>query len=442
MTTQRPARVVVLGGGFGGVSAARALDDSRVHVTIVDRQNYHLFQPMLYEVATAALSSTEIATAIRGMFRSQRNVEVQLAEVTSIDVNQRQVRMLDGRSIDYDYLICALGLQTHYFGNDEWAPYAPGLKTIDDALEIRRRVLIAFELAEAEADPVKRNQLMTFVIVGGGPTGVELAGAIAEIARYTLRKDFRRINPADAKILLLEGGPRILPSYPPELSERAKRDLTRLGVDVRLDTMVQAIRREAVVAGGWVIPARTVIWAAGTRANPVLASLGAAQDRMGRVVVEPDGSVPGHPEVFVIGDAAHVADRKYGALPGVAQVAMQMGRHAARCIKADLDGRPRGAFHYWDKGQLAVIGRGHAVADIGRWHFGGFLAWFIWAFVHIFFLIGFRNRVVTMLDWAWSYVSYQRGSRIITGTTPPARPAPVAPPVSTPTPAQGTPLRA
>jgi NADH dehydrogenase len=412
-TTAVP-HVLVLGGGFGGLYAAKSLRDAPVRVTVVDRRNHHLFQPMLYQVATAGLNPSDIASPIRSILRASKNTEVLLAEVDAIDVAARQVHFTDGAALSYDYLIVATGARHSYFGHDEWEPLAPGLKSLEDALEIRRRVLLAFERAERETDPVRRHAYLTFVIVGGGPTGVEMAGAVAEIRRYALRRDFRHIDPGEATVMLLEGGPRLLPSYPPSLSDEAKIELRRLGVEVRTETLVTDIRQGSVTAAGWVIPTQTVIWAAGNTASPVLRSLGAPLDRVGRAIVEPDCTIPGHPEVFVLGDAASFDHQEGGPLPGICPVAIQMGQYTARTIEGDLAGRPRRAFSYWDKGQLAVIGRGQAVADIWKLHFGGLLAWLIWIFVHVFFLIGFRNRVLVLLQWAWSYVTYSRGARLIT----------------------------
>jgi NADH:ubiquinone reductase (H+-translocating) len=409
--------VLILGGGFAGLYAARALKRAPVRVTVVDRRNHHLFQPMLYQVATAALNPSDIAAPIRSVLRNQPNTEVLLGEVESIDPVARRVVLTDGADFAYDYLIVATGARHSYFGHDEWEPLAPGLKSIEDALTIRQRVLLAFEKAERESDPVRRQALLTFVVVGGGPTGVEMAGAVAELRRYALRRDFRRIDPGEATVLLLEGGPRLLPSYPVSLSDKAKLVLRRLGVEVRTETMVTDIRPGSVVAAGWTIPTQTVIWAAGNVASPVLRALGAPLDNVGRAIVEPDCTVPGHPEVFVLGDAALFNHQEGGPLPGICPVAIQMGEYAARTIVGDIAGRPRRAFHYWDKGQLAVIGRGRAVADIWKLHFAGFLAWLIWTFVHIFFLIGFRNRVMVMIQWAWSYVTFGRGARLITVET-------------------------
>jgi NADH dehydrogenase len=412
--THHHPNVVILGAGFAGLYAAKGLRRAPVKVTVVDRKNHHLFQPMLYQVATAALSPSDIASPIRSVLRRQQNTEVLLAEVSSVDTSGRRVGLSDGSTLSYDYLIVGTGAHHSYFGHDEWAPLAPGLKSLEDALEIRRRVLLAFEMAERETDTVRRHAYLTFVIVGGGPTGVEMAGAVAEIRSYALRRDFRHIDPRDATVLLLEGGPRLLPAYPPSLSDKAKQDLRRLGVEVRTDTLVTDVEPGRVGAAGWTIPTQTVIWAAGNIASPLLKSLGAPLDRMGRVIVEPDCTIPGHPEVFVLGDAAAYLHQGNEALPGICPVAIQMGQYAARTIVGDLAHRKRRPFSYWDKGQLAVIGRGRAVADIGRLHFDGFLAWLAWIFVHIFFLIGFRNRVLVLIQWAWSYLTYSRGARLIT----------------------------
>jgi len=416
--------VVVLGGGFAGLYAAKALRDAPVRVTVVDRRNHHLFQPMLYQVATAALNPADIASPIRSVLRSQQNTEVLLAEAVSVDTGGRTVRLAEGDGLDYDYLLVGTGARHSYFGHDAWEPLAPGLKSLEDALDIRRRVLLAFERAEREPDPVRRHAYLTFVIVGGGPTGVEMAGAVAEIRRYALRRDFRHIDPGEATVMLLEGGPRLLTSYPVALSDQAKLKLRRLGVEVRTETLVTEIRPGSVVAAGWTIPTQTVIWAAGNVASPLLRTLGAPLDSAGRVLVEPDCTIPGHPEVFVLGDAAAFNHDESGLLPGICPVAIQMGQYAARAIEGDIAGRARRAFSYWDRGQLAVIGRGQAVADIWRLHFGGLLAWLIWIFVHIFFLIGFRNRVLVLIQWGWSYLTYSRGARLITEEMKVSAPAP------------------
>jgi NADH:quinone reductase (non-electrogenic) len=415
MASPTPKQVLILGGGFAGLYAARALARANVKVTVIDRHNHHLFQPMLYQVATAALSPSDIAGPIRSILRRQRNAEVILGEAARVDVGARIVHLIDGSSHNYDYLLVATGAHHSYFGHTEWERLAPGLKSLEDAEEIRRRILLAFEAAEREHDPLRRQALLTFVVVGDGPTGVEVAGALAEIRNFALLRDFRHIDPRDASVVLVEGGPRILPSYPAELSEKAKLALRRLDVAVHEQTLVTDIRPDSVTAGGWTIPTHTVVWAAGNIASPLLATLGAPQDRQGRVQVEADCSLPGHPEVLVLGDAAAFDHHGTGLVPGVCPAAIQMGKHAGRIIREDLKGRPRTPFRYFDKGQLAVIGRGRAVADIGALHFGGFFAWLAWIFVHIFFLIGFRNRVLVLFEWAWSYVTFGRGARLITG---------------------------
>jgi len=411
--------VVVIGGGFAGLYLARGLAGADVRLTLIDRRNHHLFQPMLYQVAAAALAPNDIAAPIRSILRKQANVEVLLAEVCRVAPAERVVHLDDGSTIGYDYCVVATGARHSYFGNDQWEQLAPGLKSVEDALEIRRRILLAFEHAEREPDPAKRHQYLTFVVVGGGPTGVEMAGAIAEIRRFALSRDFRHIDPREATVMLVEGGPRLLPSYPPALSARAKSDLRTLGVEVRENTLVTKITAASVEAAGWVIPTTTVVWAAGNQASPLLKTLDAPLDGQGRALVEPDCTVPGHPELFVLGDAAaflHQAglDRP---LPGVCPVAIQMGQYAARAIRNDLAGKPRVPFSYWDKGQLAVIGRGHAVADLGKISFAGITAWLVWAFVHIFFLVSFRNRIMVLIEWMWSYVRYAPGARLITGET-------------------------
>jgi NADH dehydrogenase len=406
--------VLILGGGFAGIYAAKRLGNEPVNVTVIDRQNHHNFQPMLYQVATAALSPGDIASPIRSILRRHRNAEVILGEVLSIDREARKVTLVDGSVLTYDYLIVGLGARHSYFGHEPWERLAPGLKEIDDALEIKRRVLLAFERAEREPDPVKRQTHLTFVVVGGGPTGVEVAGALAEIRRYALLRDFRHIDSREATVLLLEGGDRILSGYPPSLSARAKQTLRDLGVDVREQTLVTEIDSESVQAAGWRIPTRTVVWAAGNETSPVLKSLGVPQDRQGRVMVDEYCTIPGHPEVFVLGDAARFI-QDGAPVPGTCPVAIQQGQYAAGAILDELRKKPRRKFRYRDKGQLAVIGRGRAVADIRGLHFSGFLAWLIWIFVHIFFLIGFRNRLIVLIEWAWSYITYQRGARVITG---------------------------
>ncbi|MBX6364705.1 MAG: NAD(P)/FAD-dependent oxidoreductase [Gemmatimonadetes bacterium] len=415
MTDRDLPHVVILGAGFGGLYAARALKKAPVTITVVDRRNFHLFQPLLYQVATAALSPGDIAGPIRGILRRQKNVRaVWMAEVTSVDTERRIVHLADG-SLTYDYLVVATGATHAYFGHPEWAELAPGLKTVDDATEIRRRFLLAFEAAERESDPALRRRLLTFVIVGGGPTGVELAGTMAEIAHKALPREFDAIDTASARIILLEGSDRVLPPYPPELSAKARRQLERLGVEVRTNALVTDITRDAVHVGAEVIETGNVFWAAGVAASELGRSLGAPLDRAGRVIVDRDLSVPGHPEVFVIGDLAHV-EQDGAPVPGVAPAAIQMGKYVGRTIRREVEGRPREPFHYWDKGSLAVIGRGAAVADLGKIRLSGTLAWLAWLFIHIAYLIGFRNRVIVLIQWAWSYLFYRQGIRLITGS--------------------------
>jgi NADH:ubiquinone reductase (H+-translocating) len=406
--------VVIVGGGFGGLEAAKALRDAPVRITLIDRRNHHLFQPLLYQVATAVLSPADIAQPIRAVLRDQENVEVVLAEVEAIDPASREVVLDDGR-IGYDYLIVAAGANHAYFGHDEWEPLAPGLKTLEQAIDIRRRILLAFEEAEQERDPVRRQALMTFVVVGGGPTGVEMAGAIAEIARFSLAKDFRHIDTRDARVILVEAGERLLSTFPEKLSRRALDDLRRLQVDVRFGQPVTAIGPNSVTVGGEEIPACTTIWAAGVLASPLGRSLGAPVDRAGRVLVNPDLSLPGHPEVFVVGDLASLNDAQGRPLPGTAPVAMQQGDCAADNILRLIAGREARPFRYRDRGNMATIGRNSAVADIKGLRLTGFLAWLAWAVVHVLNLIGFRNRVLVALQWLWSYLTFQRGARLITG---------------------------
>ena len=412
------ARVVIVGGGFGGLQAAKTLADTPVHITLVDRRNHHLFQPLLYQVATAALSPADIAQPIRSVLRGQPNVEVILADVDAIDVAAKEVILEeDAGRLPYDYLILAAGANHAYFGHDEWAPNAPGLKTLEDALDIRRRILTSFEEAEREPDPVRRKALMTFVVVGGGPTGVEMAGAIAEIARFSLARDFRHIDTRDAKVILVEAGTQLLAAFPDRLSRHALRDLERLGVEVRFGKPVTAIAPGAVTVGDEIIPANTVVWAAGVQASPLGRSLGVELDRAGRVLINPDLSVPGHPEIFVIGDMASLKDARGRPLPGVAQVAMQQGAWAAANIVRAIEGKPARPFRYRDLGNMATIGRNSAVADIRGLRLTGFVAWLAWAVVHILNLIGFRNRVLVALQWLWDYLTFQRGARLITEAT-------------------------
>ena len=409
--------VVIIGGGFGGLYAARALRGAAVRVTVIDRRNHHVFQPLLYQVAMAALSPGDIASPIRWILRRQRNVEVLLAEARAIDATRQIVTLADGE-IGYDYVIVATGSTHAYFGHDEWRPVAPGLKTLEDALEMRRRVLLAFERAEREPDPARRAILLTFVVIGGGPTGVELAGALAEISRQSLARDFRHFDPGSARIILLEGGPSILTSFPEALRQSALSDLQRLGVDVRTGSVVTGVSRGRVTVGDKHVEAETVLWAAGVAASPLGATLGVPVDRAGRVRVEPDLTVPGHPNVFVIGDLASLADENGKPLPGVAQVAIQMGQHAVRNILCSIERQPMRAFRYKDLGNMATIGRNSAIADFGSFTMKGYPAWLAWLFVHIMNLIGFRNRLVVLVQWAWAYFSYQRAIRLITGEHP------------------------
>ena len=405
--------VVIVGGGFGGLEAAKAFRGSKVRVTLVDRRNHHVFQPLLYQVATAALNPANIASPIRRILRGVENVEVWLGDVESVDVQAKVLKLTDGE-IHFDYLIVATGATHSYFGHEEWSADAPGLKSIEDAVEIRRRILLAFEAAEREPDPRRRREWTTFVVVGAGPTGAELAGALAEIARHDLIHEFRHINPARSRVILLEAGPRVLPSYSEDLSAKAQKQLEGLGVDVRVGTKVTGVDNEGVSTEGGHISARTVLWGAGVEGSPLAKSLGVPLDRAGRVKVMPDLSIPGASSVFVVGDLAAV-EQDGQLVPGVAPAAMQGGKHAAKAILATLKGKPRPRFRYLDKGSLATIGRHAAVAQIGKLHLSGFIAWMAWSLIHIFFLIGFRNRVLVMLEWGWLYLFHDRGSRLITG---------------------------
>lgn len=408
-------KIVILGGGFGGLAAARELRHAPVSITLVDRRNHHLFQPLLYQVATASLNASDVAEPIRKVLADQPNVAVLLAEVDRIDVAEQTLTFTDGDGLDYDYLIVAAGATHSYFGHDEWEEAAPSMKSIEDALDVRRRLLIAFEAAEREKDPEVRAAWLTFVLVGGGPTGVELAGSIAEMSRHALTNEFRAIDPAAARVILIEGVDRVLPAFPPKLSEWARKDLESMGVEVRTGTLVKSIDDDGVDLEGDRINTRTVLWAAGVRASPIGASLGAELDRTGRVLVEPDLSLPGRTNVFVVGDLALVMqDGK--PVPGVAQAALQGGRHAAACVVASMEGRPSTPFHYKDKGMLAAIGRAAAVADLPKGSLTGFSAWLVWAAVHIYFLIGFRNRVFVMAHWSWAFLTHDRGARLITGS--------------------------
>lgn len=405
--------VVIVGGGFGGLAAARALARASVDVTLVDRKNHHVFQPLLYQVAAAGLSPAEIASPIRRILRRQRNLRVLLGEVTAIDPAARKLRM-EASALDYDFLVLAAGVTHSYFGNQAWELHAPGLKTIEDALEIRRRALVAFEQAERCDDPEARRQWLTFAVIGGGPTGVEMAGAFAEIARHTLPRDFRRIDPRTARVVLIESGARVLQAYPESLAQRAQAQLEQLGVQVWTGSPVTAIEAGLVRVGADRLAARTIVWAAGVQGSPLGASLGVPLDRAGRVRVDPDLRVPGHPSLFVIGDLASLEQGGRG-VPGVAPAAMQMGAHAGANVVRAVRGEPLAPFRYRDKGSLATIGRRRAVAVFGRVRLSGLPAWLAWLGVHVFFLIGFRNRLVVLLTWAWAYASYDRSARLILG---------------------------
>jgi NADH dehydrogenase len=429
---QAAHRVVIVGAGFGGLNAAQALARAPVSITVIDRKNHHTFQPLLYQVATAGLSPGEIAAPIRSILRRHNNVEVLMAEVTGFDLERRVVQTAvqtdigsgeqgtkEDQEIPYDSLIVAAGASHAYFGHEEWQAFAPGLKTIEDALEIRRRVLLAFELAERRASAGEGNNPLNFVVVGAGPTGVELAGTLAEICRHALAHDFRTIDPRRSRIHLIEGGPHVLPAYPEDLSRSALEQLQHLGVEVLTSTMVTKIEPGVIYMGDTRMDAAVILWAAGVAASPLGKKLGVPVDRAGRVLVNPDLSLPGHPEVFVIGDLAALKDASGKLLPGVAPVAILEGRYVAKVIKKEIGGRAdsRSAFHYFDKGSLATIGRSAAIAQFGKIHISGFIAWLAWLFVHILFLIGFQNRVLVFIQWAWSYFTYERGARLITGST-------------------------
>jgi NADH:ubiquinone reductase (H+-translocating) len=409
-------RVVVIGAGFAGINAAKSLAMAPVSVTVVDRKNHHTFQPLLYQVALAVLSPAEIASPVRTVLRHSRNTEVLLGQVSGFDLEKRLVR-LEGLELPYDYLIVGAGATHAYFGHPEWEEFAPGLKTLEDAIEIRRRVLMAFETAEREVIAGHACPPLTFVVVGGGPTGVELAGAIADIAGRHLRKEFRAIDPRQSKIILLEGGPRVLPVYPEDLSASAQRQLESMGVEVRTNAMVTNIDADSVSIGKEKIPAAVILWGAGVSASPLGKMLGVPTDRAGRVIVQPDLTVSGHPEVFVVGDLASAKRRNGQPVPGVAPAAIQMGKFAARQIARTIAGKPREPFEYLDKGSLATIGRSHAIADFpGKIHISGYFAWLAWLFIHLLFLIGFRNRFFVMIEWAWAYFTYNHGARLITDT--------------------------
>ena len=415
--------VVIVGGGFGGLYAAKALGKAKVKVTLIDKRNFHLFQPLLYQVATGGLSAGDISSPLRSVLSKQKNVQVLMGEVVGIETEAQAVRLKNGETVGYDSLIMATGSSHHYFGKDEWSNIAPGMKTIEDALEVRRRIFLAFEAAEKETDPARREALLTFFIVGGGPTGVELAGALAELAYETLKEDFRSINPGETKVVLLEGMDRVLPPYPGDLSVAAKKSLEKLGVEVRTNTLVTNIEGDIVTlkSGDSIeqVQAFTVLWAAGIKASPmgkaIAEQTGAELDRIGRIVVEPDLSVPGCPNIFIAGDLAHYAHNSENPLPGTASTAMQQGSYLAESIQRRLQKKSVSPFQYKDKGSMAVIGRNEAVADLGFAKFSGFPAWFLWIFVHIYYLVEFDNKLLVLLQWGWHYFTSQRGARLITG---------------------------
>jgi NADH dehydrogenase len=412
-------KVVIVGGGFGGLYAAKELAEKNVRVTLVDRTNHHLFQPLLYQVATAGLSPADIAQPIRHILKEAKNTEVVMAEVDRIDPQSKQVHTTKGLIFSYDYLIVAAGARHSYFGHDEWERFAPGLKNLADALELRRRILQAFEAAEIANSEEERRAALTFIVVGAGPTGVEMAGAVAELARHTLAEDFRRVDPRATRVLLVEGVARVLPAFREDLSRSALKQLQSMGIEVRTGTMVKEVTNHGVTVNGEFIPCRTVIWAAGNAAAPIGKSLSAETDRAGRVIVNEDLTVPGHPEVFAIGDMACFKHQTGEPLPALSPVAMQMGRHAAKNILSRLQGQQLAAFHYFDKGTMATIGRNKAVADLKFVRFGGYLAWLSWLFVHLIFLIGLRNRLLVFFQWTWAYLTYGRGARLIYGTFKP-----------------------
>ncbi|MBA2243882.1 MAG: NAD(P)/FAD-dependent oxidoreductase [Gemmatimonadetes bacterium] len=427
MAGERLPHVVIVGGGFGGLYAARALRRAPVRVTVIDRRNHHTFQPLLYQVANAVLSPADIAAPIRHILRHHNRTDVLLAEVADVDTTGKAVVLADGRRISYDFLIVSSGATHHYFGNPQWEALAPGLKTVEDAVELRRRYLLAFEAAEQEPNAAARRALLTFVVIGGGPTGVEMAGSMSETARHALVRDFRHMDPRDSRVVLLEGGARVLAAYDPALSAKAEEMLRELGVEVHTNSIVTRIEADAVWVGEERIPTRHVVWAAGVTASPLGARLGVPIDRVGRVPVETDLSIPGHPEVFVIGDLAASTDAEGKLLPGIAPVAMQQGPWAAANIRRSLAGEPRRPFRYRDKGTMAVIGRFRAVAEIAGAKLAGALAWLAWLFIHILYLSGFRNRIVVFVQWAWSFLTWQRAARLITGhvgplIAPPGRP--------------------
>ncbi len=419
--TQQVKRVVIIGGGFGGLYAARRLSRGPVQVTVVDRQNYHLFQPLLYQVATAGLSPGDIATPIRSLLAKQSNVEVRMAEVAGIELSGKKVKLTDGEVLDYDFLVLATGVSHTYFGHDEWERFAPGLKTLDDALEMRRRVLTAFEEAEKEDDEKARERFLTFVVVGAGPTGVELAGAIAELSRFTVARDYRRFDPKKSRVLLIEAGPRVLAAFDEKLSNKALASLHRLGVEVRLNTKVTNVDPHGVSLDGERIEAATVLWGAGVQASPLSRTLGVELDRSGRVKVQSDLTIPGHPSAYVVGDLASFTQADGSLVPGLAPAAIQQGEHAADNILSAALGAPTEAFKYLDKGMMATVGRASGIAQSGPLRLSGFLGWLAWLFIHIVYLIGFRNRVLVMFQWAWAWFTFGRSARLITGTSTAAR---------------------
>lgn len=408
-------QVVIIGAGFAGLNAAKELaDHDEVHVVLIDQKNHHLFQPLLYQVATAGLNPADIASPIRSQFSGDRNVSVHLHQVGRLSLTEKWVGTEEGFELGFDFLILACGAQHSYFGHAEWEEFAPGLKTVEQAIEIRRRILAAFERAENEIDEERQRALLNFVVVGGGPTGVELAGAIADISRTVLVKDFRRINPASARVILVEAGPRILPAFPEDLAARAAKDLVKLGVEILTSSPVEEIDAEGVRIGKERIPSKTAIWAAGVKAAGISEILGVETDRAGRIKVGPDLSIPGHPDVFVAGDLAHSEMENGQLVPGLAPAAIQMGKSAAKNILATIHNRPRKPFHYFDKGIMATIGKRKAIAQTGRLKLTGYIAWLAWLFIHILYLVGFRNRIAVLLEWAWSYLFSKRGSRLIT----------------------------
>jgi NADH dehydrogenase len=415
MIEGRRPHVVIVGAGFGGLAAARALRRAPVDVTIVDRRNHHLFQPLLYQVATAGLSPADIAAPIRSIVRRQPNASVRLGEVVGVDTVKQRVRLADGALLPYDHLVLATGARHSYFGRDDWAEHAPGIKSIEDATAVRRKVLLALERAESETDPERRKALLTFVVIGGGPTGVEMAGAVAELAHRSVSKDFRSITPHCSSIILVEGGPRLLPTFPESLSAKAQRAIKQLGVELRLGARVTNVARDHVELGGESIPAYTAIWAAGVEASPAAEWLNAESDKAGRVIVGADLRVPGRRSVFAVGDTASCPGPDGQMLPGIAPVAKQQGRHVAEIISAELAGDPKPRFRYRSFGSLATIGRSRAVIDLGGVHLSGFFAWALWSTAHLYFLVGFRNRFVVGLHWLWNYLTFARSARLITG---------------------------